>query len=181
LERIEIMKRLVGALVVLVALASFVPGALAASSGTSNVTLAASANSMIQILDTDVILTPTSTDYDNDFVQVTGASGLRVQVKTNSTGGMVLRVKCADATPQIALSDLLVRTTTAAGTGGSTLSSFTAITASDQNLWSTTVAQHPWFTVTTDLQVQNLGNYNDAAGGGTTLYTDVLTYTVVSL
>jgi hypothetical protein len=175
------MKRLFGALVGLVALASFVPGALAASSGTSNVTLAASANSMIQILDTDVILTPTSTDYDNDFVQATGASGLRVQVKTNSTGGMVLRVKCADATPQIALSDLLVRTTTAAGTGGSTLSSFTAITATDQNLWSTTVAQHPWFTVTTDLQINNLGNYNDAAGGGTTLYTDVLTYTVVSL
>ena len=175
------MKRLLGALVVLVALASFVPGALAATSGTSNVTLAASANSMIQILDTDVLLTPTPTDYDNDFVQATGGAGLRVQVKTNSTGGMVLRVKCADAAPQIALADLLVRTATAAGTGGSTMSSFTAIAAADQNLWSTTVPQHLWFTVVTDLQVNNLGNYNDAAGGGATLYTDVLTYTVVSL
>jgi len=175
------MKRLLGALVVLGALASFVPGALAATSGTSNVTLAASATSQIVILDTDVILTPTSTDYDNDYVQATGASGLRVQVKTNSSGGMVLRVKCADATPRIALADLLIKTGTAAGTGGSTMSSFTAITASDQNLWSTTVAQGPWNVVTTDLKVQNLNSYTDAAGGGTTLYTNVLTYTVVSL
>ena len=174
------MKRLLGACIAVIAVASLVPSAWAATSGTSNVTLAASANSMIQIIDTDIILTPTAADYANDFVQATGASGLRVQVKTNSSGGMVLRVKCADAVPQIALADLLVRTQTPAGTGGSTMSGFTAITAADQNLWSTTVAQHPWLTVTTDLQIQNLINYN-ASGAGTTNYTDVLTYTVVSL
>jgi hypothetical protein len=174
------MKRLLGACISVIAVASLVPGAWAATSGTSNVTLAASANSMIQIVDTDVILTPNPTDYANNFVQATGASGLRVQVKSNSSGGMVLRVKCADAVPQIALADLQVRTQTPAGTGGSTMSSFTGITAADQNLWSTTVAQHTWLTVTTDLQIQNLSNY-DAAGVGTTNYTDVLTYTVVSL
>ena len=175
------MKRLLGTIVSLIALVSLASGAWAATSGTSNVTLAASATSQIVIVDTDVMLNPTSTDYGNDFVQATGGSGLRVNVKTNSSGGMVLRVKCADASPQIALSDLLVRTQTPAGTGGSTMSSFTAITASDQNLWSTTVGQGPWTTVTTDLKIQNLGNYPDAAGGSTTNYTNTLTYTVVSL
>jgi len=154
--------------------------AFAVTSGTSNVTLAASANTMIQIVDPAITLTPTSTDYDNDFVVAAGASGLRVQVKTNSSTGMVLKVKCADATPQIALADLLVKTATAAGTGGSTLNSYTAITGADQNLWSTTVAQHPWQVVTTDLRVQNLNAYDDAGSAGTTSYTNTLTYTVVT-
>jgi len=175
------MKRLLAALVSLAVFTLCATAAMAATSGTSNVTLAAAANSLIQILDADVILSPTATDYTNGFVQATGASGLRVNVKTNSSGGVVLKVKCADALPQIALSDLLVRTQTAAGTGGSTMSSFTAISASDQNLWSTTVAQHPFLTVTTDLQIQNIGNYDDPTGGSTTNYTNTLTYTVVSL
>ena len=175
------MKRFIRFMVPFAALVSLAPAALAATSGTSNVTLAASATSQIVIVDAALTLTPTSTDYDNDFVQATGASGLRVNVKTNSSGGMVLKVRCADASPQIALSDLLVRTQTAAGTGGSTMSSFTPITASDQNLWSTTVAQGPWATVTTDLKIQNIMNYPDAVGGSTTNYTNTLTYTVVSL
>lgn len=175
------MKRLLGACVSVVAVASLSSGAWAATSGTSNVTLAASATSQIVIVDNSVTLSPTGTDYDNDFVQATGANGLRVNVKTNSSGGMVLKVKCADASPQIALSDLLVRTQTAAGTGGATMSSFTAITASDQNLWSTTVGSGPWTTVTTDLKIQNLSSYPDAVGGSTTNYTNTLTYTVVSL
>ncbi len=175
------MKRSFGTLLSLVVLALCVaPVAQAATSGTATVTLAATATSMIQILDPAVTLTPTATDYDNDYVEITGASGLRVRVKTNSSGGMVLKVKCADASPQIALADLLVRTQTAAGTGGSTLSSYAAITAADQDLWSTTVSQHPWLTVTTDVRVQNVGLYDDAAGGGTTDYTNTLTYTVVS-
>lgn len=175
------MKRLLGACSSVIAVASLVSGAWAATSGTSNVTLAASATSTIVIVDNSVTLTPTSTDYDNDFVQATGANGLRVNVKTNSSGGMLLKVKCADVAPQIALADLLVRTQTAAGTGGTTMSSFTAITAADQNLWSTTVPQGPWATVTTDLRIQNLNNYPDAVGGSTTNYTNTLTYTVVSL
>lgn len=156
------------------------PLAQAATSGTANVTLAASPHSMVQILDPVVTLLPSATDYDNDYVEAAGASGLRVRVKTNSSTGVVLMVKCADASPMIALADLLVRTQTAAGAGGSTMASYSAITAADQNLWSTGAAQHPWLTVTTDVRVQNLINYNDAVGGGTTDYTNTLTYTVVS-
>ena len=158
-----------------------VPAAsFAATTGTSNVTLAASANAMIQILDPAVTLTPNATDYGNDFVDAAGASGLRVQVKTNSTTGMALMVRCADAVPQITLADLLFRTQTAAGAGGSTIAAYTAITAVDQSLWTTTVAQHPWQVVVTDVRIQNLMNYDDAIAAGTTNYTNTLTYTVVA-
>ncbi len=160
--------------------AAVAPAAHAATSGTATVTLAATANAMVDILDPAITLTPTSTDYGNDFVDAAGASGLRVRVKTNSLTGMVLMVKCADATPQIGLADLLVRTATAAGTGGTTLASYTAITAANQNLWTTTVPQHVWQTVTTDVRIQNLITYDDAITAGTTNYTNTLTYTVVT-
>ena len=156
------------------------PLAHAATTGTSNVTLSASAVSLIQITDAAITLAPTATDYENDYVEATGAAGIDVSVKTNSTGGMVLMVRCADATPQIALADLQVRTGTAAGAGGSTMGSYTAITAANQNLWSTGAVQHTWLTVTTDVRVQNLINYNDGSGAGTTDYTNTLTYTVIS-
>jgi len=175
------MKRFLGILVAVVAVAPLAtPSARAATSGNATVTLAASASTMVQIIDAAIALVPTSTDYDNDFVEAAGASGLRVRVKTNSSTGMVLKVRCADATPQIALADLLIKTQTAAGTGGTTASSYTAITGSDQNLWSTGVAQHTLLTVTTDVRVQNLFAYDDANGGGTTNYTNTLTYTVVA-
>jgi hypothetical protein len=160
--------------------ATFAPLAFAATTGTATVTLAASANAMIQILDPAVTLTPTAADYANNLVDAIGPAGLRVQVKTNSSTGMALMVRCADAAPQIALADLLVRTSTAAGTGGTTLAGFTAITAANQNLWTTNVAQHPWQIVTTDLRILNLINYNDAISAGTTDYTNTLTYTVVA-
>src|SRR5437867_4647112 len=132
------MKRFLGFLVaVMVAVALVAPGARAATTGNSTVTLAASASTMVQIIDAAVVLAPNATDYDNDFVEITGASGLRVRVKSNSSTGMVLKVRCPDATPQIALADLLVKTQTAAGAGGTTQSSYTPITASDQDLWST--------------------------------------------
>jgi hypothetical protein len=92
----------------------------------------------------------------------------------------VLYVKCADASPQIALADFLVKTQTAAGAGGSTLSSYTAVTASDQALWSTGAAQISFLEVDTDIRVQNLFAYPDAISAGTTSYTDNLTYTVVA-
>lgn len=173
------MKRCALLFAVLALCAAITP-AFAATTGTSTVTLAADANTMIQIVDNAITLSPTATDYANDFVVAAGASGLRVNVKTNSSTGMVLKVKCADATPQIALADLLVKTATAAGTGGATLAAYTAITAADQNLWSTTVAQHPWQTVTTDVRIQNLIGYDDAGTAGTTNYTNTLTYTVVT-
>ena len=175
------MKRFLGFLVAVVIVAALVaPSAQAATSGNATVTLAASASTMVQIIDAAVVLSPTPTDYDNDYVEAAGASGLRVRVKSNSSTGMVLKVRCPDATPQIALADLLVKTQTAAGTGGTTQSSYTAITGSDQNLWTTGVAQNALLTVTTDLRVQNLFAYNDANGAGTTNYTNTLTYTVVT-
>ena len=152
----------------------------AANSGTSAVTLAASANAVLQVLDVTMTLTPNATDYGNDYVEVTGGSGLRVRLKTNSATGCVLNVKCADASPQIALADFLVKTQTAAGAGGSTISSYTAITASDQALWSTGAAQVTFFDIDTDIRIQNLFAYPDPIGAGTTAYTDNLTYTAVA-
>jgi len=157
---------------------AFAPASQAATSGTADVTLSASANAMVDILDATLTLTPNTTDYTNDYVEAVGASGLRVRVKTNSLTGMVLSVRCADATPQIALADLLVKTGTAAGAGGTTMGSYTAITAANQTLWTTGAVQHAWQTVTTDVRVQNLVNY-DAASAGTTDYTNTLTYSVV--
>ncbi len=175
------MRRHLGTtLILLTALAAGVPVAQAATTGTATVTLAASANAMIQILDPAVTLTPTPADYDNDYVDAAGASGLRVQVKTNSTTGLALRVRCSDAAPQIQLADMLIKTATAPGAGGSSLPLYVAISNVDQNLWSTGTSQHPWATVTTDIRIQNLMNYDDAMGGGTTNYVNTLTYTVVA-
>ena len=174
------MKRFLGVLLVLGTLALVAPLAHAATSDNATVTLAASANAVVQVLDPVITLVPNTTDYGNDYVEVTGASGLRVRVKSNSTTGMILKVRCPDATPQITLADLLVRTQTAAGTGGSTMATYTAITGVDQNLWSTGTSQGLWATVTTDVRVQSLFNYSDAVGGGTTSYSNTLTYTVVT-
>jgi hypothetical protein len=156
------------------------PVAQAATSGTADVTLQASANAMVQILDPTVALAPTATDYDNDYVEAAGASGLRVRVKTNSTTGMALMVRCDDVSPQIALADLMFKTATAPGGAGSSIASYTAMTATDQTMWTSTVKEAAWVTVTTDVRVQNLFNYGDAIGGGTTDYTNTLTYTVIA-
>ena len=174
------MKRSLIALALLTCALLTASASFAANSGTSAVTLAASANAVLQVLDATMTLTPNATDYSNDYVEVTGASGLRVRLKTNSTTGCVLYVKCADGSPQIALADFLVMTQTAAGAGGSTIAAYTAITAADQALWSTGAAQTTFLTVTTDIRIQNLFGYPDAIGAGTTNYTDNLTYTAVA-
>ena len=169
------------ALAVLVACGTFsVPPSFAASSGTSAVTLGATANAVLQVLDASFSLLPTATDYANDYVEAIGAAGLRVRLKSNSLTGCILYVKCSDASPQIALADFLVKTQTAAGIGGSSVTTYTAITASDQALWSTGVAQVSFLQVNTDIRLQNLFAYPDAIAAGTTSYTDNLTYTVVA-
>ncbi len=175
------MKRLVA--IVAVALTCWVLGPSsvhAASTGTSAVTLGASASAVLQILDPTFNIIPTAFDYTNDFVEATGGAGLRVRLKSNSAGGCVLYVKCTDASPQIALADFLVRTQTAAGVGGSSATTYIAITASDQALWSTGIAQISFIEVDTDIRVQNLFAYPDAMAAGTTNYTNNLTYTVVA-
>jgi hypothetical protein len=158
---------------------TLVGGARAATSGTATVTLSAAAMAMVDILDPATTITPIATDYDNNYVEVTGASGQRVRVRSNSSTGMVLYVRCSDATPQIALADLLLKTQTAAGTGGTTMGSYTAASAVNTLLWSTTTVQPAWQTVTTDVRVNNLITYSDAAAAGTTSYTNTLTYSVV--
>jgi hypothetical protein len=72
------------------------------------------------------------------------------------------------------LSDLLVRSQTA----GTLMSSYTAITGTDQALWSTADSVTDGV-VDTDVRIQGLWSFPDAAGGGTTPYTNTLTYTVV--
>jgi hypothetical protein len=174
------MKRQLGFLSAVALAALLAPSAQAATTGNATVTLAASASTMVQIVDAAITLTPAPTDYTNDYVEAVGASGLRVRVKTNSSTGMILRVRCSDATPQIALADLLFKTQTAAGTGGTTQAAYAPVTAADQVLWTSEVAEHALVTVTTDLRVQNLFAYEDGNGAGTTSYTNTLTYTVVT-
>lgn len=161
---------------------SFLPAtaSFAASTGTSAVTLGSSATAVLEVLDATLTLAPNATDYANDYVELTAVSGLRVRLKTNSSTGCVLSVRCSDASPQIALADLRVRTQTAAGAGGTRMSAYTAITAANQSLWSTGAAQSAWLTVSTDIRIQNLTAYADALGAGTTNYTDNLSYTVVT-
>jgi hypothetical protein len=175
-----LMKRITLVLAVLLVGTLAATSGFAASSGTSAVTLAASANEVLQVLDNTFTLTPNATDYANDYVEALGASSVRVRLKSNSITGVVLYVKCTDASPQIALADFLVKTQTAAGVGGSTMSSFTAVTAANQALWSTSVAQVTFQQVNTDIRVQNLFAYPDAITAGTTSYTDNLTFTAIS-
>ena len=157
-----------------------VPVAQAATTGTSDVTLSASAHAKIQIVDASITMAPTATDYDNEFVEAAGANGLRVQVKTNSSTGMALLVRCDDAAPQIALADMLFKTATAPGGAGGSIAAYTAMTAVDQTLWETTSRQSPWLVITTDIRVDNLFNYEDGIGAGTTDYTNTLTYSVIA-
>lgn len=137
------------------------------------------ASAHINILDPAMTLTPNATDYANDYVQITGATGLRVQLWTNSATGMALYVQCTDAAPRIALADFLVKTGTPPGTGGTSLTTYTAVSSTNLALWSSGVAVAMWGQVNVDVRIQNLYAYPDAPGGGATNYTDNLTFTVL--
>lgn len=152
--------------------------AQAVTTGDSDVILNANATVEIEILDASVTLSPDQSDYEAGFVVAEGVAGIAVRVRTNSSSGMTLAIKCSDAVPEIALADLLFKTATAAGVGGSTIGAYTAITAANQTLWSTGESSPEWATVDTDVKVQNLWIYEDAGGGGVTTYTNTLTYTV---
>jgi hypothetical protein len=128
----------------------------------------------ITIVDSSIALNPGQTEYETGYVEATGTAGILVEVDTNNSTGLILYVRCDDATPEIALSDLLVRSQTP----GTLIPSYTAITATDQALWSTSDPVDGE-DVDTDVRIQGLWSYSDAAGGGTTTYTNTLTYTVV--
>ncbi len=141
---------------------------------------AAAANVFINVIDNAVTLTPTAADYTRDYVEITGASGLRIEVKTNSPTGLVVYFKCVDAAPRIALNDFLVRTMTPPATGGTSLTTYTAVTSTDQALWSSGIALGPFTQINLDLRIRNLFAYADGVGGATTGYTDNLSFTVIS-
>jgi hypothetical protein len=164
---------------VLAALVLAAGPALAATSGTSDVILQANATVQINIVDASITLSPGQGDYETGYVSAEGASGIDVQIRTNSSTGAILKVKCADASPQIALADVLFKTQTLPGGGGSRQATYTAITASDQDLWSTTTTSSTYTTIQTDIRVQNLWDYSDPGTPGTTARTNTLTYTIV--
>jgi hypothetical protein len=139
-------------------------GTVSPSSGASSITVVTSS----------LPLTPSPTDYGAGYVEDTAPGGIEVQVTTDNAAGVVLYIRCDDASPEVALSDILVKS----GTAGSLMGSYAPITGSDQALWSAAGPVTSW-SVYTDVRVQNLWVYPDAGGGGTTLYMDTFTYTVV--
>ncbi len=141
---------------------------------------ATAASLFLQVMSPAVTLTPTAADYVQDYVEVTGLSGIQLRIKTNDPVGMSILVRCADPAPQIALNDFLVRTTTPPGTGGSALATYSPMSASNLFLWSTGTTVAPFFTVYTDIRIRNLIRYDDSPGGGTTGYMNTLVFTVVS-
>ena len=142
--------------------------------------LARAASLFLQVDTPAVTLTPASGDYARDYVEVTGASGIQLRIKTNDPVGMSILVRCPDPAPQIALNDFLVRTLTPPGNGGSALSTYTPIQATNLSLWSTGNMLAPFFVVSTDVRVRNLIGYNASPTAGTTAYTNSLVFTVVS-
>src|SRR5438132_10649783 len=105
-------------------LASFIENlavALALAVAWVRPTPASAASLFLQVMTPAVTLTPSATDYVNDYVEVTGASGIELPIKTNDPVGMSILVRCSDPAPQVALNDFLVRTTTPPGAGGSAL------------------------------------------------------------
>ena len=132
--------------------------------------------SSITIVDPEVYFTPTAGDYTVGYMNGEGKDGIRVNVTTDNPTGVILYIKCDDASPEIALSDMKIKTASV----GSIISSYTAITASDQALWSRPVPLVD-FPVKTDVQLESIWEYPDAAAGGTTDYTNTLTFTIVEL
>lgn len=143
-------------------------------------TPARAASLFLQVMSPAVTLTPTPNDYLRDYVEVTGASGILLRIKTNDPVGMSVLVRCADPAPQIALNDFLVRTPTPPGTGGSSLTTYTPIQATNLFLWSTGGTLAPFFSVVTDVRIRNLMRYGDSPGAGATGYSNTLVFTVVS-
>ena len=140
----------------------------------------AAAGLFLQVDTPSVALTPTPTDYVQDYVEVTGLSGIQLRVKTNDPVGMSVLVRCSDPAPQIALNDFLVRTLTAPGAGGTALATYTPIQSTNLFLWSTGSTLAPFYLVSTDIRIRNLIQYDDTAAGGVTRYSNTLVFTVVS-
>jgi len=138
------------------------------------------AEAFVHIDTPSLTLIPSAQDYANDYVDAAGSSGIDVKVKTNSPTGLILKVRSSGAGNTIRLGDLLLRTLTPAGPGGTALASWTPLALTDLNLWSIGIAQGPFISVATDVRIRNLGNYDDSPNAGYTFYTHTFVFTVVS-
>ena len=138
------------------------------------------ADAFVHVTTPNLSLVPSVQDYANDYIDATGSAGIQIKVKTSNPAGLILKVRSSGPGNTILLGDLLLRTLTPAGAGGTALTSWTPLALTDVNLWSTGVAQGPFAIVGADLRVRNLGNYDDNLGAGFTSYSHTLIFTVVA-
>ena len=138
------------------------------------------AASIIHVDTPQVTLTPSAQDYANDYVDATGAAGIRIRVKTNNATGLILKVRSSGAGNTIRLGDVLVRTLTPPGNGGVAINNWTPVTLTDLNLWSITTGSNQFINVGADTRVRNLGAYGDNVSAGFTSYSHALVFTVIS-
>lgn len=143
----------------------------ASQSATQQVQAPLAPGSSLTILTPSLVLTPAQATMESGFVQATGANGIQVSLSTNDSKGVTLSVSCLNASPQIALPDLLLRSRTA----GTKMASYTPVTATNQAVWANTKKVTNQI-VRVDVRVQNLWNYT--AGPGATNYSDTLTFTL---
>lgn len=136
------------------------------------------AGAFVQIRTPSIVLTPTADDYVNDYVEATGAFGLELRAKNTGASGLTVLVRCSDPSPPIAIGDLLLRTATAPGSGGTTMATYAPVTAVEQTLWSTGVRQGPFADIFVDVRIRNLFNYGSDPLSTPTL-TNTLIFTVV--
>jgi len=165
--------------------AALLPCALLSTSpilppGTGNALIgeASAQTANLVILDNSATLTPTAMDYENDYVEVVGTSGVRINAHSSSPTGMAIYVRCGDAAPQIRLADFLLRTRTPPGTRGTSMAGYAPVAATNQLLWSTGVQQNGNRRIEVDLRIRNLFGYGDGLGAGTTQYSNTLTFTL---
>ena len=136
--------------------------------------------SIIHVDTPQVTLTPSAQDYANDYVDATGAAGIRIRVKTSNATGLILKVRSSGPGNTIRLGDVLVRTLTPPGRGGVAINNWTPVALTDLNLWSITNGSNQFINIGADARVTNLGWYGDNLSAGFTSYSHALVFTVVS-
>ena len=153
--------------------------AQAATSGQVDVVLNTTAQAEIRIIDTSLLLTPSQADLGAGYITAEGPAGITVQLRSNSSTGAALKLRCADAAPQIALDDFLVRTQTPARGSGISQSTYEPVPASDQILWSCDGSLPGWTTVQTDVKIQGLRRYMETTREGDRFLSNTLVFTIV--
>jgi hypothetical protein len=170
--------RVLGGAVAAVVSVAMASQAHAATSGNSTITLTMAEFAQIQVNTASLTLTPTQGDFEAGYVEATGASGISVDVRTNSEDGCRLKFsgQTGDGRGSKITSgvggDFFVKSSTT----GTSMPSYMAVKTTEQNIWAGFTAK-PQFTDTpgtiqVDVKVTNLEDY--IAGS----YNNVLTFTV---